>query len=84
MATQLSGHNYVPMRCEPGPFHPVKIKTNPNLCEHIETVCSECVESWSIDYEIRFKRTAGGRALLAQAEAAGTKLESNNFWEVTK
>jgi hypothetical protein len=82
MATQLSGYNYVPMRCKPGPFYPVKIKANPNLCEHIETVCSECVESWSIDYEIRFERTAGGRALLAQAQAAGATLESNSFWEV--
>lgn len=36
-------------------------------CDHVSTICAttSCVESWEIDWELLFRRTAGGRRLAA-------------------
>ena len=34
-----------------------------SLCEHDVTVCEDCYESWSIDYDSDLQRTQAGREL---------------------
>lgn len=31
----------------------VPLSTN-DVCEHSDTICFECLESWTYDYEVRF------------------------------
>ena len=59
----LSGKTYVSVRCQPGEFRPVKLYRRPWNCRHVESVCIECVESWSWDWEFNFHSTEGGRWL---------------------
>ncbi|QFG08574.1 hypothetical protein PBI_ASERPROCKY_88 [Gordonia phage ASerpRocky] len=35
----------------------------PRNCAHGITICTECMESWGIDYNIDFESTEGGRKL---------------------
>lgn len=67
---QLSGNAYVPavLRAEGGKRQKIKVSI-PKFCDHTSTVCPtpSCVESWSIDWDLLFKRTAGGRRLFAGA-----------------
>ncbi len=41
---------------------PVRIRT-PRRCDHSQTVCQECAESWMFDWVLYFDRTEGGRLL---------------------
>jgi hypothetical protein len=43
---------------------PVRIRT-PRRCDHSQTVCPECAESWMFDWVLYFDRTEGGRLLRA-------------------
>jgi hypothetical protein len=43
---------------------PVRIRT-PRRCDHSQTVCLECAESWMFDWVLYFDRTEGGRLLRA-------------------
>lgn len=59
---QLSGNAYVRLGLpgeEPGR---VRVR-QPANCDHGITICTECVESWEIDHDIQFHRTAAGRRL---------------------
>lgn len=40
----------------------IRLRT-PRRCDHCETVCTECAESWMYDWVFYFGRTAGGRRL---------------------
>jgi hypothetical protein len=40
----------------------IPIRTAPR-CDHSETVCAKCAETWMFDWVFRFDRTAGGRRL---------------------
>jgi hypothetical protein len=40
----------------------IRVRT-PRRCDHCETVCAECAESWMYDWAFYFARTAGGRRL---------------------
>lgn len=48
-------------------------------CEHIETACGECIESWCNDYEVDFDATAAGRDLYAAALNAGLLRELKHY-----
>lgn len=68
---QLSGATYVSARERiDAPTHgyaKIKIR-DPRVCDHVETICAtvSCVESWSIDWQLFFDRTQGGRQLATQ------------------
>jgi hypothetical protein len=60
----LSGSTYVQMmlnndELEWG-WRPTPIRSR---CMHEYTCCIECIDSWALDYEIYWDRTAGGRRL---------------------
>lgn len=40
----------------------IPIRT-PRRCDHGESVCTECADSWMLDWLFYFDRTAGGRRL---------------------
>jgi hypothetical protein len=42
--------------------HAIPVRTV-NRCEHIETVCAKCAETWMYDWTFYFDRTIGGRRL---------------------
>lgn len=63
----MSGNSYVParLRAEPN-AEPAPLKVAaPSRCDHMTTICPtrDCVESWLWDWDINFRRTAGGRRL---------------------
>jgi hypothetical protein len=69
--TGLSGNAYVPARMrgyEHEGLHPIRVLT-PARCDHLETICTDCAESWSWDWDIWWHRTAGGRRLGRQIVA---------------
>jgi len=45
--------------------HAIPVRT-PRRCDHGETVCRECAETWMLDWVFYFNRTAGGRLLHAE------------------
>lgn len=64
----LSGHAYLWVQLKddnpltrPAPGR-VRIR-KPRNCDHGITICTECADSWGIDYEIDFKSTIGGRKM---------------------
>jgi len=62
---------------------PVRIRT-PRRCDHCETVCVECAESWMFDWVFYFDRTAGGRLLragLGGDEALAAMARRRADWE---
>ncbi|MDQ2816513.1 MAG: hypothetical protein M3Z75_32930 [Actinomycetota bacterium] len=62
---------------------PVRIRT-PRRCDHCETVCVECAESWMFDWVFYFDRTAGGRRLragLGGDEALAVMARRRADWE---
>lgn len=32
-------------------------------CDHVQTICTACANSWSIDYHLRWGATAAGRSM---------------------
>ena len=36
----------------PDGYSPVTVK-NADECDHIETVCTSCLETWQVDYHVR-------------------------------
>jgi hypothetical protein len=67
----LSSHNYVAAKMKESlsidPFEQIRVSI-PERCDHTTTICptKECVESWSIDWELFFTRTIAGRDRFAQ------------------
>lgn len=47
----------------------VKVKFAPGACDHSVTVCTECYESWALDYGFMFENTSAGRWLAVQVQA---------------
>lgn len=61
---QLSGNAYVNVCLKETPDSPGRVRVRSHkYCEHDDTVCVECVDSWLIDYRIDFDRTCAGRSL---------------------
>lgn len=69
--SQLSGHGYVKARLkeEPKGWFPLILRPVQRCyCttrdeEITSTVCVECAESWTYDFEVTFETTAAGRWL---------------------
>jgi len=57
----------------------------PNNCNHAENMCcetAECLNSWSLDWQMFLRRTNRGRAIIKQFELTDDQvmmLESDNF-----
>lgn len=53
---------------------PVAVIDAPAACGHTETVCTDCAETWALDWAIYYDATPGGRQLraaLLQANPSG-------------
>lgn len=61
----------------------IRLRT-PRRCDHCETVCTECAESWMYDWTFYFDRTAGGRRLRDEIgeEALAAMVMRRAAWEV--
>jgi len=60
----LSGKDYISMRfiddCLGWGWRPTPIRKR---CTHEFTCCIECIDDWATDYDIRWDRTSGARAM---------------------
>jgi hypothetical protein len=60
----------------------IRLRT-PRRCDHCQTVCTECAESWMYDWAFYFGRTAGGRRLRDEIgeEALAAMVARRASWE---
>lgn len=42
---------------DPDSWHTLTVATDPDQCDHTDTVCAECSESWSLDWELQVEAT---------------------------
>lgn len=71
----MSGNAYVVVQLrEDRPTTPgrIRIRAERN-CEHSATICVGCADSWALDYQIFWGRTAGGRRLQQRLASAGAR-----------
>lgn len=59
--TQMSGNAYLSAWLE-GDRAKLPVK-KPGRCDHVEHICPDCIQSWSIDYNILLDRTNAGRRM---------------------
>ncbi|WP_280387257.1 hypothetical protein [Nocardia wallacei] len=65
-SAKLSGNSYVSVRCRTTRARGKLLFMATDECNHGITICTECAESWEIDYEVRYSSTKAGRELSRQ------------------
>ncbi|GAB2709518.1 hypothetical protein [Nocardia thraciensis] len=69
-SAKLSGNAYVSIRCRDTRVFGRLLLMAPHICNHGVTICTECAESWELDYEVRYSSTIAGRELSGQRASA--------------
>jgi hypothetical protein len=71
-AAGLSGGSYVRVKLHEevnDSSQPTLVKiSSPERCNHVATVCTECVAQWEQDFKLYYNRTVGGRRLLRDSQ----------------